>query len=159
MTPPPRRPPPRALPVVARLAVLAALAGCGGAARVDERPAAAEPITARCRPGQPCWPSEADWQQLRARLRGALEPVQSPLAPCRADPASEACTTTLRSMKNPFYLQDQPGGTETAGWLDAWTAAPSAYAVVAETAVSGSCSTKGPPRAPAPVPPWTGRDG
>jgi FAD/FMN-containing dehydrogenase len=34
-------------------------------------------------------------------------------------------------MKNPFHLQDLPGGTETLGWLGAWTAAPSAYAVAA----------------------------
>jgi FAD/FMN-containing dehydrogenase len=40
----------------------------------------------------------------------------------------------MKSARNPFYLQDQPGGTESTGWLDAWTAATSAYAVVAEDA-------------------------
>jgi FAD/FMN-containing dehydrogenase len=38
----------------------------------------------------------------------------------------------MKSAKNPFYLQDQPGGTQSAGWLGAWTAAASAYAVLAQ---------------------------
>ncbi len=37
-------------------------------------------------------------------------------------------------LKNPFFIQDQPGGTQTNGWLDAWTAAISPYAVAAESA-------------------------
>src|SRR5262249_47631600 len=35
-------------------------------------------------------------------------------------------------IKNPYALQDDPGATESLGWLDAWDAAPSAYAVAAE---------------------------
>ncbi len=44
-------------------------------------------------------------------------------------PASRA--DALRAQKNPFALQDDPAATQSSGWLDAWTAAPSAYAVVA----------------------------
>ncbi len=40
----------------------------------------------------------------------------------------------IRNSKNPFYLQDQPGGTQSTGWLGAWDAASSAYAVAAEDA-------------------------
>ena len=87
-----------------------------------------------CRPGEPCWPTDADWQQLRGRLHGALEASPLPWQPCRTDAAGAACGSVLASMHNPFYLQDQPGGTETVGWLGAWTAAPSAYAIVAQTA-------------------------
>jgi FAD/FMN-containing dehydrogenase len=50
------------------------------------------------------------------------------------DPADPACKRALRDSKNPFYLQDQTGGTQSLGWLGAWTAAPSAYAVAAENA-------------------------
>jgi FAD/FMN-containing dehydrogenase len=34
-------------------------------------------------------------------------------------------------MRNPFWLADQPAGTETSGWFDAWVPAPSVYAVAA----------------------------
>src|SRR5215510_12792665 len=37
-------------------------------------------------------------------------------------------------MHNPFYIGDQPAGTQVSGWLDAWTPAPSAYAVAARSA-------------------------
>ena len=40
----------------------------------------------------------------------------------------------LKNIRNPYYIGDQPAGTEVSGWLDAWTPAPSAYAVVARTA-------------------------
>jgi FAD/FMN-containing dehydrogenase len=37
-------------------------------------------------------------------------------------------------MGNPFWIADQPGGTETSGWLNAWTPAPSVYALAARDA-------------------------
>jgi hypothetical protein len=39
----------------------------------------------------------------------------------------------MQNMHNPFYLGDQPSGTQVSGWLDAWTPAASAYAVKAHT--------------------------
>ena len=36
-----------------------------------------------------------------------------------------------RTLANPFAIQDDPAGTQSTGWLGAWTATPSAYAVVA----------------------------
>lgn len=90
-----------------------------------------------CRPGQPCWPTEQDWQALAAQLHGVLVRPESPLAACHGAPASAtspACAATLRAIRNPFFLEDQPGGTESAGWLGAWQPAQSAYAVAAETA-------------------------
>jgi FAD/FMN-containing dehydrogenase len=71
---------------------------------------------------------------LGAGLHGKLEQPQSPLAPCRSDAAGEACAAAIRDSKNPFYLEDQAGGTQSAGWLGAWNAASSAYAVAAEDA-------------------------
>jgi FAD/FMN-containing dehydrogenase len=109
--------------------------GCGGGRHVEDRGgAAAAPVAERCRPGQPCWPTESEWQQLRAQLGGKLEEVHAPLEACRVGTAGEACATALRSVRNPFYLQDQAGGTESAGWFGAWSAAPSVYAVAAENA-------------------------
>jgi FAD/FMN-containing dehydrogenase len=46
---------------------------------------------------------------------------------------SAACAAALTNLSNPFYIEDQPGGTESTGWLGAWSAAVSPYAVAAET--------------------------
>jgi FAD/FMN-containing dehydrogenase len=35
----------------------------------------------------------------------------------------------LKNLQNPYFVGDQAGGTQTSGWIDAWTSAPSAYAV------------------------------
>jgi FAD/FMN-containing dehydrogenase len=89
----------------------------------------------RVRPGDPSWPSAASWDRLNRDIGGRLMPVQSPLAPCRAVPGSPSCVEVARRLKNPYYLGDQPGLTQTSGWVDGWTSAPSAYAVAArETA-------------------------
>ncbi len=119
--------------IVPRLLLLAALAngGCTANRRAAQEEAA--PIC-RCTPNQPCWPSQSEWQRFGASLRGKLIQPQSPLAPCRTDATSESCLAAISASKNPFYLQDQAGGTESAGWLGAWSAAPSAYAVAAENA-------------------------
>jgi len=119
---------------MARLAVclvVVALAGCP-ASRIPPGQAAAP--TCRCAPGKPCWPAPDDWQRFGASLHGKLEQPQSPIAPCRVDFAGEACASVVRNIKNPFWLQDQSGGTQSAGWLGAWEAATSAWAVVAEDA-------------------------
>jgi FAD binding domain/Berberine and berberine like len=55
--------------------------------------------------------------------------VISPLAPCRDTPVSAACTARIEEMKNPYFIGEQAGGTQTSGWLDGWISAPSAYAV------------------------------
>jgi FAD/FMN-containing dehydrogenase len=81
----------------------------------------------------PCWPAPDEWRALAAKLKGTLEQPRSPFAPCLADATSDACKTALDALKNPFYVQDQAGGTQSSGWYGAWTAAPSAYAVAAET--------------------------
>ena len=113
--------------------MLSAFAAAGCAASRTSSPPESVPAC-RCTPGKPCWPSQAEWQRFGASLQGKLEQPQSPLAPCRTDAAGVACAAALASSKNPFHLQDQPGGTQSAGWLGAWNAAPSAYAVGAENA-------------------------
>ncbi|HEY6578777.1 MAG TPA: FAD-dependent oxidoreductase, partial [Rhizomicrobium sp.] len=60
---------------------------------------------------------------------GNLIKVRPLFAPCEADANSAVCADVLKNVRNPFYLGDQPGGTEVSGWWKAWTPAPSAYAV------------------------------
>jgi len=58
---------------------------------------------------------------LRQRVSGRLIAVQSPLQPCREAPIGEACRTLFRELKNPYYIGDEVGLTQTTGWVDAWT--------------------------------------
>jgi len=87
--------------------------------------------TRRFRPGDPEWPSEADWNKLRQTVEGRLIKVESPLAACRNEPNGPSCQEVLKRLKNPYYIGDEPGLTQTSGWVDAWRSAPSVYAVAA----------------------------
>ena len=54
---------------------------------------------------------------------------------CRDTPHGTPCQNIFKELKNPYYIGDEVGLTQTCGWVDAWTAQPSAYAVAArETA-------------------------
>src|ERR671910_3733267 len=92
----------------------------------------AEQAFHRVRPGDPSWPSEASWDELRQAVHGRLIKVQSPLAACQTAPEGAACSEVLGALKNPYYLGDEPALTQTSGWADAWTSAKSVYAVAAE---------------------------
>ncbi len=65
----------------------------------------------RARPGDRRWPTGAAWAALKASVGGALTRPVSPYEACKAE--SDGCFKLLR---NPFYLGDQPGGTQVAGW-------------------------------------------
>ena len=95
------------------------------------RPAAAATPLRRVRPGDPGWPTAADWQKLNGAVGGALLPVHALFSACESDRGSAACKDALGNVHNPFYIGDQPAGTQVSGWLDAWTPAPSAYALKA----------------------------
>ena len=92
------------------------------------------PTKRRVRPGDPDWPSPAEWNRLNEAVGGRLINVESPLTRCAGNPDSPACQELLRNLRNPFFIGDQPWATQSSGWLDAWMSAPSAYAVVAESA-------------------------
>jgi FAD/FMN-containing dehydrogenase len=85
----------------------------------------------RSRPGDPSWPSAAQWAELDAKVGGQLVQVRSPLEACRSAPESAECAAVFRGLKNPWYIGDNVALTQTSGWVDAWTSAPSAYAVAA----------------------------
>jgi FAD/FMN-containing dehydrogenase len=88
----------------------------------------------RVRPADPEWPGASAWEALREKVGGNLIGVQAPFATCHDDPDGVACQEARRNVTNPFWLGDQPGGTEVSGWLDAWMPAPSVYAIKAQSA-------------------------
>jgi FAD/FMN-containing dehydrogenase len=50
-----------------------------------------------------------------------------------AAPSSADCERVFKELKNPYYLGDEVGLTQSLGWVDAWTSRPSVYAVAART--------------------------
>ena len=95
--------------------------------------AATDSPARRVRPGDPAWPADEDWNKLRQAVEGRLIKVESPLAACGKGPDGAACQEVLKRLKNPYYIGDQPGLTQTSGWVDAWMSAPSVYAVAVAT--------------------------
>jgi len=83
-----------------------------------------KPAFRRSRPGDPSWPSAVQWAEQ-------LTQVRSPLEACRSTPEGAECAAVFRGLKNPWYIGDNVALTQTSGWVDAWTSAPSAYAVAA----------------------------
>ncbi|HKA56617.1 MAG TPA: FAD-binding protein, partial [Candidatus Binatia bacterium] len=88
----------------------------------------------RHRPSDAAWPAQSAWRQLNDAVGGNLLPVNFPLAICKTDPEGAAATRLLEDLKNPYYLGEQPGLTQTLGWVDAWATNPSVYAVAARNA-------------------------
>ena len=78
----------------------------------------------RPRPGQPGWPDKAGWDALSRATGGRLVAGGRPALDT---PEARAL------LRNPFYIGDEAGLTESSGWLDAWRSSPSAYVVKAET--------------------------
>ncbi len=91
------------------------------------------PAARRVRPGDPAWPSAESWDRLKQEVGGHLIKVQSPLAALQKAPTSASSNEVFRTLKNPYYIGDHPGLTQTSGWVDAWTSAPSVFAVAATT--------------------------
>src|SRR6185503_13734435 len=82
-------------------------------------------LRSRVRPGQPGWPTAAEWNRLKQDVGGRLLKLEPPFAQGAASPA-------LKQLDNPFAVGDNPALTQTSGWADAWASQPSAYAVAAE---------------------------
>ena len=88
-------------------------------------PAAAKAAAvSRVRPGAPGWPSDADWAGLNHATGGRLAPVTLP---------DLTGPDAKQLLANPFYVADQPGLSQSSGWLDAWRSSPSAYVVAAQS--------------------------
>jgi FAD/FMN-containing dehydrogenase len=68
---------------------------------------------------------------LKQAVAGRLIRIEPPLAICGVAAESDACRELLRSLRNPFFIGEQLGATQSTGWVDAWTFAASMYAVAA----------------------------
>jgi FAD/FMN-containing dehydrogenase len=88
----------------------------------------------RVRPADAAWPSVARWEQLNQAVGGNLIPVQALFASCESAANGAACQEVQQNIRNPYWIGDQPAGTQVSGWLDAWTPAPSVFAVKARNA-------------------------
>ena len=88
----------------------------------------------RVRPSDPSWPDAASWAKLKDDVGGNLLEAQPLFGACATEPNGAACLDALEKIGNPYWIGDQPAGTEVSGWLDAWTPAPSSYAVKARNA-------------------------
>jgi FAD/FMN-containing dehydrogenase len=96
--------------------------------------ASSRSIYRRVRPLDAAWPDAASWSRLNDTVGGKLVKVQALFQGCVSDPDGAACAEAHKNIGNPYWIGDQPCGTENSGWLDAWTPAPSAYAVAARHA-------------------------
>ncbi len=97
---------------------------------------------ARPTQGHQGWPTADQWSALSARVGGRLIQPTSPVVACLSDGASAACKSALANIKNPFFLEDDPGATQTNGWVDAWEVKVSPYAVAAESAADVSAAVQ-----------------
>ena len=94
----------------------------------------ANPGFHRVRPSDPGWPSQQAWKRLNDAVGGNLIPVDFPIQTCISSSQGADCQTLAANLKNPYYIGDTPGLTQTLGWVDAWTTKPSVYAVAARDA-------------------------
>ena len=86
-----------------------------------------KPTFRRVRPSDPQWPAATKWQELKTALKGELIEATSPLKTC-ADSSvggDATCAQLFKDLKNPYFIGDHPGLTQTLGWADAWTSQPS----------------------------------
>ena len=88
----------------------------------------------RRRPSDADWPSKAAWKRLNDALDGNLIPVEFPIDACIKDADGTACKNLIANIKNPYYIGEHPGLTQTLGWVDAWFTKPSVFAVAAKDA-------------------------
>ena len=96
----------------------------------------------RIRPSDPSWPSVTAWARLNDAVGGRLIKVHSLFGPCATDPNGATCQDALKYIGNPYWIGDQPAGTEVSGWLNAWTPAPSVYAIKARDAADVAAGVK-----------------
>ncbi|MFZ2059535.1 MAG: FAD-dependent oxidoreductase [Candidatus Binatus sp.] len=88
----------------------------------------------RRRPSDATWPSQSAWKQLNEAVGGNLIPVDFPLSVLKTDPDGAVAKRLSMILADPYYIGDQPGLTQTLGWVDAWATQPSVYAVAARNA-------------------------
>jgi hypothetical protein len=76
------------------------------------------PARRRVRPSDPGWPTPARWQELGRNVGGNLIRPKPLFAACEGEPGGAACADLTKNLRNPFFIGDQPSGTEVSGWVD-----------------------------------------
>src|SRR5258706_2451373 len=94
----------------------------------------------RVRPSDTEWPNPASWDRLKQSVEGRLIKVQPLFASCVLEPNSSECLDELKNRDNPFFIGDQPAGTQVSGWLNAWISEASVYAVAARNSADVSAA-------------------
>lgn len=79
----------------------------------------------RTGPNDPEWPTDAQWAELARSVGGGLT---------KPEPLVDAIAGDRDLLTNPYFVSDQPGGTQMSGWLGGWSPKQSCYAVLAESA-------------------------
>ena len=69
----------------------------------------------RVRPSDPGWPSKEAWKRLNDAVGGNLIRVDFPINACLSSAQSADCKTLFTNVKNPYYIGDNPGITQTLG--------------------------------------------
>jgi hypothetical protein len=100
-----------------RRRLLGTLAGLPFVSGFARGASAATQPQARVRLGDPAWPSEASWDQLDRDVEGRLIKARSPLADCVGGTPDAACEQLFKQLKNPYYLGDEVGLTQSLGWV------------------------------------------
>src|SRR2546426_9614572 len=95
--------------------------GCSPLPKTSPKRATPGVAARRVRPGDPAWPSAASWERLKQEVGGRLIQVQTPVAACQNAPNSAGCRELFRKLKNPYYIGDEQGLTQTSRWVDART--------------------------------------
>lgn len=94
----------------------------------------ARKAVSRRRPSDADWPTKAAWKRLNDEVDGNLIPVEFPIDACIKDLDAAGCKDLIANIKNPYYIGEHPGLTQTLGWVDAWFTKPSVFAVAAKDA-------------------------
>jgi FAD/FMN-containing dehydrogenase len=113
-----------------RLATLPIVSVLGRYFSVPASGASPTPPASRVRTSDKNWPDAASWEKLNQTVNGRLIKVEPVLA---GNTTAAARDKIIKDLQNPFYVGDQPGATQSTGWVDAWISSPSAYAIAAQT--------------------------
>lgn len=110
------------------------MSGAAALSPLARRTSSVGSVSRRLRPSDAGWPTKEAWKRLNDAVGGNLIQVEVPITACTSGPDSAECKTLFENLRNPYYIGDQPGLTQTLGSIDAWATKPSVYAVAVRNA-------------------------
>lgn len=116
------------IPPLHRRTFLGLAAGATAAAAVAAIPATSAAAAPAAPAVRAAWPGKRAWERLRRQVGGRLIRPTQPWANLRPGMDVPA------KLRNPWYLEEQAGATQSTGMYKAWQSTPSRYAVAAESA-------------------------